>query len=153
MASTSDVSAYMRSRGVCEGVIADEAGYIASAYPDFQPVVDGSLATYLHRCGNITDPELPGYGTPAPPIYVPPVPQITLPPPNDPPSGPTSWPPSLAPTSMPPLEIVADTRDDLTGRFTTQGVTPAGIGGFSTMQIVGFIVLAGVAFYFSQQRS
>jgi hypothetical protein len=103
MSSREEVAAYMRSKGVCDTVIADEAGYVAEHYKQEEGedpfgVVDGSLPSYMARCGSQTTGSGQEAGTftyqPPPSVYVPPV---RLPGPNTPPviqngSGPLTLP-------------------------------------------------------------
>jgi len=118
MATREAVAAYMKSLGVCDSVIADEAGYVAEHYQESEGedpmgVVRGSLPAYMNRCAgagvDALDPTEARESTsfpyqPPPSVYVPPV---RLPGPNTPPviqtgSGPLGVPTGIVPTGLAP---------------------------------------------------
>jgi len=148
MATTSEVAAFMRSLGVCENIISDEAAYVAEHYQESEGedpfgVVRGSLPTYMNRCGTQTTGSGPDATSfpyqPPPSVYVPPV---RLPGPNTPPviingAGPLTLPMATSPLSYAPAAGG--------GLFTPSGATSGGIGG-----IPMWAILAGgaVAVYF-----
>ena len=71
MAMTPDeVAAWLRSQGVAEGVISDEAGYVSGKYadPDEDPmaVLESSLGGYLQRSASGGDRSQGGYDTSVP---------------------------------------------------------------------------------------
>lgn len=145
MSTRAEVAEYMRSKGVCESVINDEAGYVAEHYQQAEGedpfgVVNGSLPSYMARCGSQSTGSGRDSGSftyqPPPSVYVPPV---RLPGPNVPPT-------------------IPGTTSTLPGTFPSP--TAGGFGGGLFASTAGggiptWLILVGVAvgLYFTMQQT
>lgn len=157
MSTREEVATYMRSLGVCESVIADEAGYVAEHYQQSEGedpfgVVRGSLPAYMNRCHgagvDALDPTEQRESTsfpyqPPPSVYVPPV---RLPAPNTPPVIQNG----AGPLTLPPAGV---------GGFTPApiGQSSGGFGGLfasTTGGIPTWLIIAGVGvgLYFTMKK-
>jgi len=150
MSTREEVANYMRSLGVCESVISDEAGYVAEHYKqeegeDPMGVVRGSLPSYMNRCHgagvDALDPTEARESTsfpyqPPPSVYVPPV---RLPGPNVPPTIPgTSLPLAGGPAPM-----------TTTGSSGLGGLFASSAGGGVPMWLI--LAGVGVGLYFTMK--
>lgn len=158
MATREAVAAFMKSLGVCDSVIADEAGYVAEHYQESEGedpfgVVRGSLPAYMNRCHgagvDALDPTEARESTsfpyqPPPSVYVPPV---RLPAPNAPPVIINGAGPLGAPTGSVPSSSFLPTAS---GPFTSTAGSAGLFGGTGIGGIPTWVLLAGagVALYF-----